>query len=171
KTAGQNHDMTIGSRCFENVAQFRSTITNRSLIQEEIKRRLNWGNARYHSAQSILSSRLLSKNINIIIYKTIILSLVLYGCETLSLTLREEHRLICIPLLTIHATCPAHLILLPNILLNTLFSNTLSLCSFLNIRDQVSHPYRTICKIIVLYILILMFLDSKREDERLWAES
>jgi hypothetical protein len=39
-----------------------------------------------------LSSRLLSKNIKIRIYKTIILSVVLYGCETWSLTLREEHR-------------------------------------------------------------------------------
>jgi hypothetical protein len=39
----------------------------------------------------------------------------------------------------------------PNILLSTLFSNTLSLCSSLNVRDQVSHPYRTIGKIIVLY--------------------
>jgi hypothetical protein len=37
----------------------------------------------------------------------------------------------------------------PNILLNTLFSNTLSLCSSLNVRDQVSHPYRTTDKIIV----------------------
>jgi polysaccharide pyruvyl transferase WcaK-like protein len=34
-------------------------------------------------------------------------------------------------------------------LLNTLFSNTLSLCSPLNVRDQVSHPYRTTGKIIV----------------------
>jgi hypothetical protein len=36
---------------------------------------------------------LLSKNLKIRIYKTIILSVVLYGCETWSLTLREEHRL------------------------------------------------------------------------------
>jgi hypothetical protein len=43
--------------------------------------------------QNLLSSRLLSKNIKIRIYKTIILPVVLYGCETLSLTLREEHRL------------------------------------------------------------------------------
>jgi hypothetical protein len=43
--------------------------------------------------QSLLSSRLLSKNLKIRIYKTIILPLVLYGCETRSLTLREEHRL------------------------------------------------------------------------------
>jgi hypothetical protein len=40
-----------------------------------------------------MSSRLLSKNIKFRIYKTIILSLVLYGCETWSLTLREEHTL------------------------------------------------------------------------------
>jgi hypothetical protein len=44
-----------------------------------------------------------------------------------------------------------------NILLSTLFSNTLSLYSSLNVKDQVSHPYRTTGKIIVLYILICMF--------------
>jgi hypothetical protein len=43
----------------------------------------------------------------------------------------------------------------PNILLRTLFSNTLSLCFFLNVRDQASHPYRTTCKIIVWLKLIL----------------
>jgi len=45
----------------------------------------------------------------------------------------------------------------PNILLNTLFSNTLSLRSSLNVRDQVSHPYKTTGKIIILYILISKF--------------
>jgi hypothetical protein len=78
------------------VSQFKylgTTVTNQNLIQEEIKRRLNSGNACYHSVQNLLSSRLLSTNLNIRIYKTIILPVVLYGCETWSLTLREEHRL------------------------------------------------------------------------------
>ena len=48
--------------------------------------------------------------------------------------------------------------LVPDILLNTLFSNTLSLCSSLNVSAQVSHRYRTTGKIIVLYILIFKFL-------------
>jgi hypothetical protein len=63
------------------------------LIQEEIKRRLNSGNACYHSVQNLFSSRLLYRNVNIRIYKTIILPVVLYGCETWSVTLREEHGL------------------------------------------------------------------------------
>jgi hypothetical protein len=70
-----------------------TTVTNQNLIQEEIKKRLNSGNACYHLVQSLLSSCLLSKNLKIIIYKTIILPVVLYGCETWSLTLKEEHRL------------------------------------------------------------------------------
>jgi hypothetical protein len=52
----------------------------------------------------------------------------------------------------------------PNIL-NTLLSNTRSLCSSLNVSDQVSHPYRTAGRIVVLYILIFRFLDSRREDK------
>ena len=47
----------------------------------------------YHSVQNLLSSRLLSKNIKIKIYRTIILPIVLYGCEAWSLTLREERKL------------------------------------------------------------------------------
>jgi hypothetical protein len=46
-----------------------TTVTNQNLIQEEIKRRLNSGNVCYHSVQSLLSSRLLSKNLKIRIYK------------------------------------------------------------------------------------------------------
>jgi hypothetical protein len=67
--------------------------TSKNLIQLEIKRRLNSGNAYYYSVQILLSSRLLSKNVKIRICKTILLPVVLYGCETWSLTLREEYRL------------------------------------------------------------------------------
>ena len=62
-------------------------------LQEEIKSRLKLGNACYHSVQNLLSSRLLSKNLKVKIYRTIILPVVLYGCETWSLTFREESRL------------------------------------------------------------------------------
>jgi len=65
-----------------------TTLTNQHSIQEEIKSRLESENACYHSVG--LSSSLLSKNLKIEIYKTIILPVVLYGCETWSLTLREE---------------------------------------------------------------------------------
>jgi hypothetical protein len=71
----------------------RTTVTNQNLIQEEIKRRLSSGNASYHSVQNLLSSRLLSRNLKINIYITLISFVVLHGCETWSLTLREEHRL------------------------------------------------------------------------------
>jgi hypothetical protein len=62
-------------------------------MMEEIKRRLNSGNASYHSVQNLLSSRVLSKNVKIRMYKTIILPVLLYGYETWSLTLRKDHRL------------------------------------------------------------------------------
>ena len=58
----------------------------------------------------------------------------------------------------------------PYILLNTLFSNTLSLSSSLNVNDQVSHPYKTTGKTILLYILFFKFLDSKFEDRRFCTE-
>ena len=51
------------------------------------------GNACYYSLEKILSSRLLFKKLSVNAYKTIILPVVLHGCETRSLTLREEHRL------------------------------------------------------------------------------
>ena len=70
-----------------------TTLTNENFIQEEIKMRLKSGIADYHSVQNILSSSLLFKNIKIKVYRCIILHVVLYGCETWSLTLREDHRL------------------------------------------------------------------------------
>jgi hypothetical protein len=69
------------------------TLTNQNCIQEEIKSRLTSGNACYHSVQNPLSSSLVSKNLKIKIYKNKLLPVVLYGCETWSLTLREERRL------------------------------------------------------------------------------
>jgi hypothetical protein len=93
---GQNRDIKIANRSSENVLQFKylgTTVTNQNLIQEEIKRRLNSGNTCYHSVQNLSSSCLPSKNIKTRIHKTIILPVVLYGCETWSPTLREEHRL------------------------------------------------------------------------------
>jgi hypothetical protein len=87
-SAGQNRDIKIVNRSFENVSQFQylGTVTNQNLIQEEIKSRLNYGNACFHSIQNLLSYCLLSKNVNIRICKTIILPVVLYGCVTWSLT-------------------------------------------------------------------------------------
>jgi hypothetical protein len=69
---GQNHDIKIAIRCFENVAQLKylgMTVTNQNLFQEEIKRRLNSHNSRNHSVQTLLSSRLPSKNVKIRLYK------------------------------------------------------------------------------------------------------
>jgi len=65
-----------------------TTLTNQHSIAEEIKSGLRSGNACYHSVQNLLSSRLLFKNLKIKIYRTIILPVVLYGCETWSLTLQ-----------------------------------------------------------------------------------
>jgi len=96
QNAGQNHSMKTDNSFFERVKEFKyfgTTLTNQNSIQEEIKSRLKPGNACYHSVQNPLSSSLLSKNLKSKIYRTIILPFVVYGCETWSLTLREERRL------------------------------------------------------------------------------
>jgi hypothetical protein len=85
QNAGQSHNKKVDNKSFERVEHFKylgTTLTNGSSIHGEIKSRLKSGNACYHSVQDLLSSRLLSKNIKIKIYRTVILPVVLYGCET-----------------------------------------------------------------------------------------
>jgi hypothetical protein len=81
---------------FERVKDLKylvTTLTNQNSIQEKITCRLKIGNACYHSVQNFLSSSLLTKNVKIKIYRTIILLVVLYRCEIWSLTSKEESRL------------------------------------------------------------------------------
>jgi hypothetical protein len=81
RKAGQKHGIKIANRSFEGVAKFKDlgrTLTGQLCMQEEIKSRPNSGNACYHLVQSLLFSRLLSRNVKVKIYKTIILPVVLY---------------------------------------------------------------------------------------------
>jgi hypothetical protein len=87
--------MKVADKSFENAVKFKYFVTTatKNCIHEEIRSRLNSGNGCYRAVQNLLSSRPLSKNVKVKMYKTILLPVVLYGCETWSLTLREEHRL------------------------------------------------------------------------------
>jgi len=94
--AGRSHSMKTDNSSFERVEKFKylgTTLTNQNSIHEEMKSRLKSGNSCYHSMQNLLTSSLLSKNLKIKVYRTIILPVVLYGCETWLLTLRKERRL------------------------------------------------------------------------------
>ena len=96
QNAGRIHSMKMDNSPIEGVEKFKyfgTTLTNQNSIQEEIKSRLKLGNACYYSVQNLLSSSLLSKTLKIKIYRTIIFPVALYGCETWSLTLKEERRL------------------------------------------------------------------------------
>jgi len=88
--------MKTDNSLFERVEEFKylgTTLTYQYSIQEEIKSRLKSGNSCYYPVQNLLFFSLLSKNLKIKIYRTIILPVVLYGCETWSLKLVQECRL------------------------------------------------------------------------------
>ena len=96
QNAGRTHSMKMDNSPIERVEEFKylgTTLTNQNSIQEVIMCTLKLGNACYYSVQNLLSSSLLSKTLKTKIHRTTILSVVLYGCETWSLTLREERRL------------------------------------------------------------------------------
>jgi len=93
QNAAQIHNIKNDNSSFERVEEFKYlgiTLTYQNSIQEEIKSRMKSGNVCCYSVQNHLSSSLLSKNIKI--FRTVTLPVVLYGCETWSLTLREERR-------------------------------------------------------------------------------
>jgi hypothetical protein len=92
----EGHGMKIYNSSVERVEEFKylgTTLTNQSSIQGEIKGRLKSGNTCYYTVQNLLISSLISTSLKVKIYRTITLPVVLYGCESWSLTLREERRL------------------------------------------------------------------------------
>jgi len=71
--AGRSHNIKIGNSSFQRLEQFKylgRTLTNQSSIQDEITSRLKPRNVCYQWVQNLVSSSLLSKNINIRIYRT-----------------------------------------------------------------------------------------------------
>jgi hypothetical protein len=84
QTAGQSNYIRVANKSFEKMSKFNylgTTLTDQNCI-DETRSRLNSGNTCYNAVQNLLSSCLLSRNVKIKIYKTIILPVVLYGCET-----------------------------------------------------------------------------------------
>jgi hypothetical protein len=80
---GQRHCIKKANSSFEDVVTLKylgTTLTDQNCMHEEIKSRLNSGNSSYHSVKSRLSSRLLSRKVKVDICKTVILTVVLYGC-------------------------------------------------------------------------------------------
>jgi hypothetical protein len=96
QNARQNHNINMFNRSFENATAFRylgMTVADQNLIHDEIKSRLNLGNLRTIQFRTFCLLVCCLKNIKIKMYKTIILPVVLNGCEIWSSKLREEHEL------------------------------------------------------------------------------
>ena len=94
--AGRSHNIKIDNTSYDNVEKFKylGNLKSKNSFQEVTKSRWNSGNACYHSVQNFCLQNLVSKNaVKIKIYRIIIFPVVLYGCETWSLTLGEERRL------------------------------------------------------------------------------
>ncbi|KAJ4433184.1 hypothetical protein ANN_15441 [Periplaneta americana] len=92
----RNGNIKIVNLSYQKVEKFKyleAIVTNISNTREEIKRRINMGNVWYYSVEKLLSSSLLSKQLKVRIYMTVILPVILYGCETWTPTVREEQSL------------------------------------------------------------------------------
>jgi hypothetical protein len=92
QNTGKNHNLLIANKSLENIAKLgylETTVTNEIRIHEDIKGTMNSGNVCYSSDQNLLPFRFLSKNLKIKTHKTIILPVIFYKCENLSLTPRE----------------------------------------------------------------------------------
>jgi hypothetical protein len=84
QNAGHNHNIKTGSKPFEMVEEFKylgATVTDRNSIHEETESRLQSRNACYRSVPEVFFSSLLSKDVKIKIQRTVILPVVLYGCD------------------------------------------------------------------------------------------
>jgi hypothetical protein len=88
---GKNRNTKKGNKSFESKFKYLKKIINRNCLHEKLSSRLNSGNIFYHLVHNYFS-KFPIKNFNFKVYRTIILPVVLYGCETLSLAIRKEHR-------------------------------------------------------------------------------
>jgi hypothetical protein len=80
--------------CYQTTGQSEAlavTFTDLKCIHQETRNCLNSGNASYRADQNLLPSCLLAKNVKTKQYKSMIVPIILYGCETWSLPLRQEH--------------------------------------------------------------------------------
>jgi hypothetical protein len=93
---GKKQSIKTASRCFEDMKRFKylgTKLKDQNCMHEELTSRLNSGNACYHSVQSVLSSNLRLRTQSLKYTKTIIMPVVLHGCEIWCLTLMEKDRL------------------------------------------------------------------------------